>query len=226
MRSPLLAVLLLASAPACSEPSEPRGSTTFTPAELSLFAELRTNGGTAQVLVTLLGDGTSVTLENPDRLSLEAPGGPAQTLVPGGFGYVAQLETTATEFDLVFSRGSERFVSKLVAPPPFSIVVPSATASRASPISIHWDAADGTFETWLDVTAPCLSWPISRYFVEDPGVYAIQPADLAIEPGTMDCDFRVWVTRSASSGTIAPGLGAAPAPGGMQTRSILIPTSP
>ncbi|MDI3282420.1 hypothetical protein [Polyangium sp. 15x6] len=226
MRSPLPAVLLLASATACSEPAETRGSTSFAPDELSLFAELRTNGGTAQVLVTMLGDGTGVTLENPDRLSLEEPGGPAQTLVPNGFGYVAQLETTATAFDLVLSRGSERFVSKLVAPPPFSIVVPSATASRASPIPIHWDAADGAFETWLDVTAPCLSWPISRYFVEDPGVYAIQPADLAIEPGTTDCDFRVWITRSSSSGTIAPGLGASPAPGGMQTRSILIPTSP
>ena len=196
------------------------------PDELSLFAELRTNGGTAQVLVTVLGDGTSITLENPDRLSLAEPGGPEQSLVAGGFGYVAQLETSATEFDLVFSRGSQRFVSKLVAPAPFSIVVPSAPASRASPIPINWDAADGTFETWLDVTAPCLSWPISRYFAEDPGVYAIQPADLAIEPGTAGCDFRVWVTRSASSGTIAPGLGASPAPGGLQTRSISIPTSP
>lgn len=227
MRSPLLAVLLLASAPACSsEPTEPRTSTTFTPAELSLFAELRTNGGTAQVLVTMIGDGTSITLESPDRLSLEEPGGPAQTLVSSGFGYVAQVETSATELDLVFSRGSERFVSKLVAPPPFSIVVPSATASRASPIPINWDAADGAFETWLDVTAPCLSWPISRFFGTDPGVYAIQPADLAIEPGSSDCDFRVWITRSSSSGTIAPGLGASPTPGGMQTRSILIPTSP
>ncbi|HVK71040.1 MAG TPA: hypothetical protein VM694_41575, partial [Polyangium sp.] len=180
----------------------------------------------AQVLVTMLGDGTSVTLDTTDHLSLIEPGGPEQALVAGGFGYVAQLETSATELDLVFSRGSQRFVSKLVAPAPFSIVVPSAPASRASPIPINWDAADGTFETWLDVTAPCLSWPISRYFAEDPGVYAIQPADLAIEPGTAGCDFRVWVTRSASSGTIAPELGASPPPGGLQTRSISIPTSP
>ncbi|MDI1431320.1 hypothetical protein [Polyangium sorediatum] len=226
MRAPLLAVLLLASAPACSEPSETRGSSMFTPDELSLFAELRTNGGTAQVLVTLLGDGTSITLDNTDHLSLIEPGGPEQALVAGGFGYVAQLETSATELDLVFLRGTELFVSKLVAPPPFSIVVPSAPASRASPIPINWDAADGAFETWVDVTAPCLLWPITRYFAEDPGVYAIQPADLAIEPGTAGCDFRVWVTRSASSGTIAPGFGESPAPGGLQIRSVSISTSP
>ncbi len=226
MRFPALAAVLLASASGCSESYEPRASTTFMPAELSLFAELRTNGGTAQVLVTMLGDGSPVTLENPDRLIFAEPGGPEQALADGGFGYVGQLETSATEFELVFARESQRFVSKLVAPPPFSLLGPSAPSSRASPIPINWDAAAGTFETWVEVTSPCLSWPISRYFAEDTGAYAIQPADLALVPGATICDFRVWVTRSASSGTIAPELAASPAPGGRQSRSILIPTTP
>ena len=227
MRSPALAALLLASASACDEPYEPPASTELTKAELGMLTELHTNGGTAQVLVTLLGRGAPITLESPDRLTFAEAGGPEEPLVPADFRYVGQLETNATQFEVVFSRGSEEiFVANLVAPPPFVLSGPSAPVSRSAPIPITWDAAlVGTFETWVEVASPCLSLPILRYFSEDIGGYEIQPADLAIVPGTLECDFRVWVTRAAPSGLIAPPPGSA-TPGVEQTRSISIPTLP
>jgi hypothetical protein len=227
MRTLALAALLLASAPACDESYEPPASTELTKTEFGMIAELRTNGGTAQVLVTVLGRGAPITLESPDRLTFAEAGGPEEPLVAADFTYVGQLETDATQFEVVFSRGSEQiFAANLVAPPPFALEGPSAPVSRSSPIPITWDAAlVGTFETWVEVASPCLSWPIVRFFSQDPGAYDIQPADLALLPGTIECDFRVWVTRAAPSGAFAPAPGS-PTPGAEQTRSLSIPTLP
>ncbi|MRG91998.1 hypothetical protein [Polyangium spumosum] len=226
MRSPALAFLLLASAPACSEPYEPPTTREFSPAEIGILAELRTNGGTAQVLATLIGDGMWIELASPDRLTFAEAGGPEVPLVAADARYVAQIETSATQFELVLSRGDERAVTNLVTPPPFLLSGPSTTVSRASPIPITWDVASaGAFETWVEVAAACLSYPILRHFSQDIGAYEIQPADLALAPGTAECDFRVWVTRVVPSGGVAAGPGA-PTPGAEQVRSIVISTEP
>ena len=49
--------------------------------------------------------------------------------------------------------------------------------------------------------------------------------DLALLPGTTECDFHVWVTRVVPSGFVGSGPDA-PTPGAEQVRSISITTEP
>lgn len=227
MRLSWLLALILGFTPGCSDdPDTLPTSADFEPSQISLLAEFETNGGTAQILVLVSGDGYPATLGGNDALLVSVPGEPETHLAAAGLQYVTQLETTSTEVDLVFARGETRFVSHIAAPPPFALSGPSAPASRAAPIPVTWDTGVGTYETWLEVASSCLAWPITRHFTEDIGAFEIQPADLEVLSNTNDCDFRVWVTRSASGGQIAAGLATSPAPGGRQIRSIVIPTLP
>ena len=165
MRRSLLAALLLASAAGCGEPEEPPTTAAFEPAEISLYAELRSNGGLAQMIVNVLADGASVELGEGDGLLFSEKGGATQELSFSGNSYVGQLETSATEFEFSFARGAARLSSALLTPPPLSLSGPAAPATRSAPIPITWGPAGGaTFDTWLDVAGACLSWPISRSF--------------------------------------------------------------
>lgn len=227
MRFLFLASSLVALLAGCSDPEEvPPTTADYSASEISLYTLLQTNGGVAQVSVSAMAEGRLLGRGGDDSFSFREKGGPAHTLTFVSGTFVGQLETNATSFELVFSRGAATITTSLEAPPPFSLAGPEKQSSRTAPIPLTWGPPGTGFETWLDIAGPCLSIPISRYFSADVEAYEIQPADLAIQPGTVDCDLRVWVTRSATAGAIASAFAPSAAPGAVSVRSISIPTLP
>jgi len=199
----------------------------FATNELSMYTSISSNGYLAQAAVSILGEGATLELGPGDSLLFAENGGPEQHLVFAQGGYYGQIETSGTAFEITFVRGTNRTTNPLSIPPAFELAGPNSSVSRLSPIPITWGPpGSGFFETWLEISGDCLSYPVTRYFSSDVGTYETQPADLAIKPGTVNCDLHAWVTRSTSANTGIPGFGAAVTPGGNQVRAISIPTTP
>jgi hypothetical protein len=233
MRCAVVAALIF-FAVACGGEPEPPSASSGLPAEaISLGVELRSNGGLAQIVVRVFREFGAVILSGEDQLLFSQASGPPQPLTrfeserPNAregetedelrnrsqISYVGQLATGATEFELVLSRkGGVRVISTLTLPAPFALSVPAAPVSRAQLIPITWDADSGPSQTRLEIGAPCLRQGIWRSFEFDPGAYQVQPADIFLTEGSMDCDFQTTVTRSGGDAAFAPELAPTQAP--------------
>ncbi len=201
-----LVSLALAATGCGSSSSDPVLSEDLVIDALRLDATARSNGSTAQVVVSVRDTmGQAVTLSGADRLLFSEAGGAEVALVVlDALSYVAQLETQATDFTLALERaGGERSEDAIALPPPFGIVTPIVEAPRSTPIPIVWDADGTSYQTQLEVDGPCLSTSLVRSLSPDPGSFTIQPADLFVAPGTVACDLDVTLTRSilANTGT-------------------------
>jgi hypothetical protein len=224
----MLAVLFVCAA-GCSDPEPEPPATTAgrSPSEMKLSVELRSNGGLAQVFVALRREDIgALELDAADALFFAPVGGEEQELTKFDFRYIGQTTTTATDFEVVFARGAERFVATVALPLPFALSAPAGPVSRAQPITVTWDNVGDTYHKRLEVGGECLTYPIARAFETDPGTYDVQPADLAVKPGAASCDLLVEVTRHASQDDIAPDFSPGSFASAEQIRTIFIATEP
>jgi len=220
--------LLVACAAGCSDPEpEPEPTTAgLAPGEMTLSAELRSNGGLAQVFAALRDEIGVLALGGEDALFFSPVGGEEQRLVQFGDQYIGQTISSATNFQVVLARGGERFTGAAALPEPFALSAPPGPVSRAQPITVTWDNVADSYDTRLEVGGECLQYRITRVFETDPGTYDVQPADLAIEPGTLGCEFTVEVTRSDAQGHISPDFAPGSTAVTAQIRTIAIATEP
>ncbi|UQA62242.1 hypothetical protein [Polyangium aurulentum] len=227
MRKGMLA-LLVACAAGCSDPEPAPQPTTaeLAPGEMTLSVELRSNGGLAQVFVELRDELSALALGGEDALFFSPVGGEEQRLVQFGDQYIGQTATNVTDFEVVLARGGERFTGAATLPAPFALSAPLGPVSRAQPITVMWDDLADTYDTRLEVGGECLQYRITRVFETDPGTYDVQPADLAVNAGTLGCELTVEVTRSDEQGNIAPDFAPDSAARTAQIRTIAIPTEP
>jgi hypothetical protein len=182
----------------CGSSSEPIPSTDLATADLRLSASVRSNGSTAQAIATIADPmGAVVDLSGGDRLLFSEKNGADVEMVEVEHEYLAQLMSGATDFSLILERASgERSPTDLSLPPPFALSVPLVEAPRSTPIPIVWDTGQGDYLTTLTISGPCLSSSIVRSLSPDPGSFAIQPADLFVQPGTLACGLDVTLERS------------------------------
>lgn len=221
MRRLGLAALIVFAVACDGEPAVPSTSSKLPTDTISLGVELRSNGGLAQIVVMLFHETDVTSLSGDDALLFGPASDPSQQLTrfeserthyiedqaENQRSYVGQLATDALDFELILSRrGGVRLVSTFTLPAPFALSVPAAPVSRAQIIPITWDADSGPHQTQLDIASPCLLQRIVRSFEFDPGAYEVQPADLFLDEGTMDCTFQVMVTRGSAAADFAPEL--------------------
>jgi hypothetical protein len=229
MQKGMLALLFVCAA-GCTDPEPPPPPATtagLAPSQIRLAVELRSNGGLAQVFVELRrGDFVALELGGGDALFFAPVGGDEQELTKFDYRYIGQTITAATDFEVVFARGAERFVATVELPLPFALSAPVGPVSRAQPITVTWDNVGDTYDTRLEVGGECLTYPIGRILETDPGTYDVQPADLAVKPDAVGCDLAVEVTRHASQDDVAPDFSPESFASASQIRTIFIATEP
>jgi hypothetical protein len=225
MRCFALAALFFSAVACESEPAPPPASSDLEADELSLDVELRSNGGLAQIVVTVFYDSGILTLSDTDELLFGPASDPSQRLTHfeserqkktdddseirrrSQSAYAGEFATDATDFKLVFLRSDgARIESAFTLPAPFALSVPTTPASRAAGIPTRWDVDSGPYKTQLDIQSPCLTQGIVRGFEFDPGAYEVQLADLFLKEGTLDCDLQAIVKRWGEGADFAPEL--------------------
>jgi hypothetical protein len=227
MRRLGLAALIVFAVACDSELPAPPTSSRLPADAISLGVELRSNGGLAQIVVMLFHETGITSLSGEDALLFGVASDPSQRLTRfeserqhdiedqdrNQSSYVGQLATDALDFELVLSRrGGARLVSTFTLPAPFALSVPVAPVSRAQIIPITWDADSETHQTQLELASPCLRQRIVRLFEFDPGAYEVQPADLFLDGGAMDCTLQAMVTRGGAAADFAPEFAPPPKP--------------
>ncbi len=220
--------LFFALAAGCSDPEpEPPATTAFRPpGTLTLFVELRSNGGLAQVFVALREGIEALELGGGDALLFAPTGGEEQALTKFDYRYIGQTATDATGFEVTFARGAERFPSPVALPAPFALSGPAGPVSRAQPITVSWDNVGDTYETSLEIGGECLTYPIRRVFETDPGTFDVQPADLDVKPSVVACELAVEVTRKSTQTGFAPDFAPDSVADTAQIRTVFIATEP
>jgi len=227
MKLPWPILFLLGLAAGCDEPELSTASEAWAISEIALSVELRSNGNLAQVIVIPTAAQGQVVLEltGEDSLSLALPGGAEQRLTWFSSSYLGQMETGATEFEVVFQRGAERIRGALLLPDPFALSGPAGSVSRSDPIPVTWEA--GPYTPRLEVRGLCLEWrSIYRDFSFDPGAYEIQPADLDVGVDETTCELVVQVSRSDNPSFALPGMSSSGHARTSQIRTITITTNP
>lgn len=227
MRKGMLA-LLFALAAGCSDPvPEPPATTASRPPRtLTLSVELRSNGGLAQVFAALREGFEALALGGGDALFFAPVGGEEQVLTKFDDRYIGQTMTGATDFEVTLARGADRFTGAVALPPPFALSGPAGPVSRAQPITVTWDNVGDTYDTSLEIGGECLTYPIWRVFETDPGTFAVQPADLAVEPGLVSCELTVEVTRQSEQTGFTPDFAPESVADTAQIRTVFIATEP
>jgi hypothetical protein len=237
-----LAALVAGSGCSPSPPTPPVASGSLPLSDIVITLLARSNGDVAQFIVNLTGgDQSDVVLGGGDALAVTGPGGVQEALVafPGGSGdqaptvsagvfgsgYVAEIQTAATDFQLVFQHAGAAVTSPITLPPAFALTGPAAQVSRAAPIQIAWDEAPPPVATSVAVIGGCLASPIQRSLSPDPGALALQPGDLFVDASTAQCTVAFEVSHTTTA-SLAGGLYVTSSATFAQIRTIPVDTAP
>lgn len=205
---------LLSCAMACTVTSieKPSSSTAGVPTESITISVMSasSDGVTADVMIDVDIEGVPATLGKDDALRLVDGIGGSAAFVEGDANFEAKLATadTALAIELVRSGAVDATVS-IPLPPPF---VPAVTVpvSRASGLSLSWQAAPPFPMEIVATGSPCLPTNgFTAHLSPDPGAFEIQPADLITTPGA--CTITVTFTRGSQR---------------TQVRTLTVPTKP
>lgn len=117
--------------------------------------------------------------------------------------YGLDLGPVGGEIDVVLLRPHDTPIqTSMFLPPPFVVHAP-ASASRAAPLTITWDASSGPYSVALSVSGTCLAGS-TRTLSLDAGTYTINAGELAQPSATATCTATVTMVRSSPLGTSYP----------------------
>lgn len=148
-----LCILLAIVGLGCAEKfPEPKTSADYATQNVGLAIRARSNGLMTQAFVAPMNEHGLIKLAPNDKLSIIAPGGREIPFVSFEYyEWIAQINTKASTFSVIFTRGAERFTSTVEMPPPFSLSAEFGyeNTSRRVSFDVHWTPSSAGFDMVL-----------------------------------------------------------------------------
>jgi hypothetical protein len=208
-RAHVLLALLLTG---CFEVEHAVLSSDVASGDLALPLSVQATDAEVVVNVAARGPQGTIVLEGGDRLSVSVGDRELAPIAVSRGSWVAR--GGASLFGEVVARVERPRDAPVEAraylPAPFVVSVPPR-ASRASALTVAWDAGAGPYATVLSVAGPCVS-PVVRTLSGDVGTYTFNPYELASSaaaPG--ECVATVTITKASPSVAAATASRAASA---------------
>jgi hypothetical protein len=161
---------------------------------MSLDFQVTSNGTKSDVLVGLhVGDhdsNTFASLSSGDALTLHVSGQPDTGLQQQNLGgktiYTTSINVASGDFIVDFTRtqGASAIGNTLHLPPAFTLTAPTATTSRASPVTVTWNNTGSGYNMNVAWAGDCIFNDKKDLVAgSDPGSFTINAGDIQVLSG-------------------------------------------